>query len=503
MAFENKRTRAIAAIAAIAFVFLLGMGAERILNKVERTEPGDSLFPAAYAQNRPQQEDIPSVIEKAVPAVVNIQTKKVRRIQTQVPSIFQDPFFRQFFGDDFQRRFNIPQERVERSLGSGVIVSEDGYILTNNHLVGNVDEVIVILPDDRQFTARVVFSDARTEVAILKIDSKKLPTLPFGDSSKLRLGDTVIAIGYPFGVGQTVTQGIVSGLSKPVAEGRGVFVDFIQTDAAINPGNSGGALINIRGELVGINTLIISNTGSYAGLSFAIPINIARDVMNEVIAHGRVVRGYLGVDMDNLTADNAEFFGAKSPEGVIITYVVPDSPAEKAGLKIDDVITGVNGEQVKNMNDLRRLVAAMKPGEKARLEIIRDGKPMKITATVAARPEDEEVSSSRESKEEESGAVIKPELALLEGVALEELNRYYRSELRIPSDIQGVLVTEVDPASKAADQGLREGDVIIALNRQPTRSLREFSERVKGIKQNRVLLTIWRDGRREFVVLKQ
>ncbi len=500
MDVKTKRSKAIIAVVGVAVIFILGMGAERIISLAGRPGTGDTLFPAARAQSS-VPVDIPSVVEKAVPAVVNIQTKKVTRVSQQVPPMFRDPMFRQFFGDEFMRRFNVPQERVSRSLGSGVVVSGDGYILTNNHLVGDVDEVLVILPDEREFNARVVWADTRTEVALLKIEAKDLPTIRLGDSSALRLGETVIAIGYPFGVGQTVTQGIVSALGRTFkdAERSGLFVDFIQTDAAINPGNSGGALINAQGELVGINTLIVSNTGSYAGLGFAIPINLAREVMNDIIAHGRVIRGYLGVDMDDLTADKAEFFGLNKGEGAIITFIVEGSPAEKAGLAADDVVTAINGEPVKNTNDLRRIVAAIKPGEKAAIDLVRDGKRMKITATVGTRPDERETAQTQEPGIE----AVKPELALLNGIGLEELNRTYRARLQIPAELQGILITEIDPNSPAADKGLRQGDVIVAVNKLPTRNLREFNARIKGLKENKILLTIWREGSREYVVLKE
>jgi serine protease Do len=499
MEMKTKRSKAILAVAGVAVIFMLGMGAERIIGLAGRPATGDTLFPAALAQPG-EGRDIPSVVERAVPAVVNIQTKRIERVAQQVPPMFRDPMFRQFFGDEFMRRFNVPQERVSRSLGSGVIVSDDGYILTNNHLVGEAADVLVILPDEREFAARVVWSDARTEVALLKIEVKDLPTIRLGDSSTLRLGETVIAIGYPFGVGQTVTQGIVSALGRTFkdVERRGVFVDFIQTDAAINPGNSGGALINTRGELIGINTAIYSNTGSYAGLGFAIPINLAREVMNDIIAHGRVIRGYLGVNMDDLTAEKAEFFGLKKGEGVILTEIVEGSPADKAGLKVDDVVTAINGETVKNMNDLRRIVAAIKPGQKAKIDFVRDGKAMAATANVESRPEERE----RASASEEESAAIKPELALLNGLGLEELNRSYRARLEIPAEVQGIIITEVDPNSPAADRGLRQGDVIVAVNRMPTRNIREFNARLKGLKENKILLTIWRDGSRVHVVLK-
>lgn len=492
---RSGRSKALLVAAGLAVIFLLGMGAERIIDRAQSWGGSDSLIPDAHAQDQPA--DIPGVVERTVPAVVNIQNKRVTRVsQQQVPPIFQDPFFRRFFGDQIPQ--SAPREKIERSLGSGIVVSEDGYILTNNHVIANATELIVNLPDGREFNAHVIGTDTRTEVAVIKIDAKDLPFVRLGDSSKLRLGETVLAIGYPFSIGQSVTQGIVSALGRNVAENRGVFVDFIQTDAAINPGNSGGALINVRGELIGINTMIYSNTGSYAGLGFAIPVNLAREVMDELVAHGRVVRGYLGVDMDNLTADKAEFYGLERGEGAIITTVVPDSPAEKAGLKVDDVVTAVNGKPVKSENDLRTIVSAIHPGDKAAIELVRDGKPMKLTATMVSRPEE----PATEPAAAEPGEKGTPQLELLNGLALEELNRYYRSELQIPADVQGIVITDVDPDSPAGDVGLRGGDVIVRVNKKPTRNMREFNAVIKGVKGDRIMLTIYRQGSVENVVLK-
>ena len=490
---RSGRSKALLAAAGLAAIFLLGMGAERIIDRAQRWGGSDSLIPDAQAQD--QFADIPTVVERTVPAVVNIQNKRVTRVSQQVPPIFQDPFFRRFFGDQVPQ--SAPREKIERSLGSGIVVSDDGYILTNNHVIANATELIVNLPDGREFNARVIGTDTRTEVAVIKIDAKDLPFVRLGDSSKLRLGETVLAIGYPFSIGQSVTQGIVSALGRNVAENRGVFVDFIQTDAAINPGNSGGALINVRGELIGINTMIYSNTGSYAGLGFAIPVNLAREVMDELVAHGRVVRGFLGVDMDNLTADKAEFYGLDKGEGAIITTIVPDSPAEKAGLKVDDVVTAVNGKPVKSENDLRTLVGAIHPGEKAAIELVRDGKPMKLTATIVSREEPAEEPAQAEPAEKAA-----PQLELLNGLGLEELNRYYRSELQIPADVQGIIITEVDPNSPGGDVGLRSGDVILRVNKKPTRNIREFNAVIKGVKGDRIMLTIYRGGSVENVVLK-
>jgi serine protease Do len=487
MTLQKRSTRFLVGIAVIAGIFLLGMGAERIISRAGRSALSDSIIPQAMAEAQVTLPDIPTVVERAVPAVVNITSKKVMQVNQQLLPLLQDPFFRQFFG-------NIPREQVERFLGSGVIVSPNGYILTNNHLVGGAEEVTVTLLDKRKFTAKVVGTDRRTDVAVLKIDAKDLPTIKLGDSSTLRLGQTVLAIGYPFGVGQTVTMGIVSGLSRPIA--ADVDVDFIQTDAAINPGNSGGALIDTNGDLIGINTLIVSNTGSYAGLGFAIPINQARTIMDDIIEHGRVVRGYLGVSMDDMTPDKASFFGLKNAEGVIVTEVAKGSPAAKAGLEANDVIVGVNDTPMKNMTDLRRFVGALKPGDEARIKIIRDGKPMEVTARVATRPEE----AARQQGE--STEKTKPELALLNGVGLADLNDEYRSELQLPSSVVGVVVTDVDPNSPAADEGLAQGDVIVQVNLKPVKDLQDFRAEIKKIKDEKLMLTVYRDGAVLNIVLK-
>jgi serine protease Do len=488
MELRTGRAKFLVGITVIAGIFLLGMGAERIITRAERAASSDSIIPQAMAEASPVESDVPTVVERVVPAIVNIASKKVTQVRQQMPSMFQDPFFRQFFG-------NIPREQVERFLGSGAIVSEDGYILTNNHLVKGADEVTVTLLDKREFTAKVVGTDSRTDVAVLKIDAKDLPTIELGRSAELRLGQTVLAIGYPFGVGQTVTMGIISGLAKPIA--AEVDVDFIQTDAAINPGNSGGALINTSGELVGINTLIVSNTGSYAGLGFAIPIDQARSIMDDIIEHGKVVRGYLGISMDNLTPDKAEFFGLDKGEGVIITEVAKGSPAAKAGIKANDIVVAVNGTKVKDMTGLRRLVGSLHPGDAAAVECIRDGKTATYTARVTTRP-DEAAATEEKSNEE----AAKPELALLNGVGLEDLNEYYRSNLELPNDINGVVVTEVDPNSPAADEGVAQGDVIVQVNLKPVRSIREFNAQIKNIKGDKVMVTVYRGGALQNIVLK-
>jgi len=490
MKFRSGRSKFLLAVTGLAFIFLLGMGAERIIKRAERPAASDSIFPQAAAETQAPGEDIPTIVEQAVPAVVSIMSKHV--VATQLPPFAQDPFFRQFFG-------NVPREQVKRFLGSGVIVTADGYLLTNYHLVRGADEVMVTLTDKRNFNAKVVGVDTRTEVAVLKIDAKNLPTMILGTSSDLRLGQTVLAIGYPFGVGQTVTMGIVSGLAKQLGDvGVNLDVGFIQTDAAINPGNSGGALINTNGELIGINTLIISNTGSYAGLGFAIPIDLAQAIMNDIIQYGKVVRGYLGIGMDELTPEKAEFFGLEDSQGVIVTTVAKASPAMKAGIKVNDVVVAINGTNIKNMNDLRTIIQSLHAGNNANIGIMRDGKRLNVTAVIAKLSEGETVES-----EKQPGGKATPQLALLNDVGLEELNDNHRSRLQLPGDLKGIIVTEIDENSPAGDAGLAQGDVIVQVNLKPVANMAEFNARIKNFEGNKLMLTVFRRGAIENIVLKE
>ncbi len=486
MKLQSVRAKFLLTVAGLAFIFLMGMGAERIITRAERSGTSDSIFPEASAQALTAGDDIASVVEQAVPAVVNISLKKVTDVTRGNP-MWQDPMIRRFFG--------VPREQVQRALGSGVIVSDDGYILTNNHLVADAKGLIDVYlppPDNRKLTAEIIGVDSRTDIAVLKVNAKGLPVLKIGSSSILRLGETVLAIGYPFQVGQTVTMGIVSGLSKPLGEEKGLDVELIQTDAAINPGNSGGALINTRGELVGINNMIVSNTGDYAGIGFAIPIDVAQSVMEDLIKHGRVIHGYLGISTDDLTLDKAEFFGIKRGEGVIITAVSKESPAMQAGVKVNDIVTAVNGKEVKNRGDLRRSVSAIHPGERAELQIIREGKSTSVTMTVARRPE--EASESVQIAKEEDEEKVAPELALLTGVGLTDLTSRYRQALELPDEVNGVLVTEVESGSPAEEGGLAPRDVIVAFNLKPVANLAAFKALVKGMKGDKFMLTIYRRG---------
>lgn len=491
MKLSSLHVRRIITVFILGGIFLLGMGAGVAFRGDSITADTTPLiFPQASAQGRYSQ-GLPDVVEKVVPAIVNISSKKVVKIGGDISSpFFSDPFFRHFFGDDFFRRFNVPKEDIQKTLGSGVIVSEEGYILTNNHLVEQAEEVVVVLPDERKYDARVVGTDPESDVAVLKIDAEELPTVPFGDSDKLRLGEVVLAIGYPFNIGQTVTMGIVSAL------GRGNlqlvnYGDFIQTDAAINPGNSGGALINERGELIGINTAIYTRSGGYQGIGFAIPIKMAYAVMESIVQEGRVVRGWLGVlpaDVDPILAEGLDLGEVK---GVILTQIIEDSPAEKGGLKRDDVVLKYNGEDVGNRDEFRNMVAATKPGERAVLEILRDGKVMELKVEVGERQGEQEVRGEEEKEES-----ISP---LFTGVRVDDLTDYYRRRLNLPSRLEGVIVTGVQRGSKAEEAGLREGDVIVEVNKRKVNDLDDFKKTLEKSKKDIVILYVYRAGNKFYI----
>jgi len=387
-------------------------------------------------------------------------------------------------------------------VGSGFIISPDGYVVTNEHVAGESKFVRCVLYNKNESEAKVVGVDPYTDIAVLKLDvgGEKLPFVRLGVSSRLKAGQTVLALGSPHGLARSVSAGIVS-VTDRYLEDRGEemvspFNTWIQTDAAINPGNSGGALINTRGELVGINNLIISNTGSYAGLGFAIPIDVAQGVMDDIIKHGRVIHGYLGIRMDDLTPDKAEFFGVQRGEGVIITAVDKGSPAMKAGVKVNDIVTAVNGKEVKNLGELRRNVSAIHPGEKAGLQLLREGKSMSVMVTVDKRP-DEPVEAVKPEEEKAT-----PELALLLGVGLTDLNDEYRQKLELPDDVRGVLVTEVEAGSPAEEAGLGQRDVIVKFNLKPAGDLAAFKGLVKGMKGEKFMLTVYRGGAYLNIVIK-
>jgi len=373
------------------------------------------------------------------------------------------------------------------------MVSGDGYILTNNHLVGGASEVEVKLFDGTVYDAEIVGTDRQSDVAVLKIDTggDALPVMEMGNSSTLRLGETVIAIGYPFDIGLTVTRGIVSALGKSLK--LVAYEDFIQTDAAINPGNSGGALINMRGELIGINTAIASRSGGSHGIGFAIPIDFARTIMSSLVDFGKVVRGYVGIDPQDITPDMIDYFELEDSEGVIVTQVAEDTPAEKAGVRQGDVIVEFDGEKVRGEDQFRMMAAGRKPGSKVEVVVIRDGERRKLELTMGERPELRE-------ETEEGVEDISP---LFLGTGLQTLGDEQRERLEIPSQVSGVIVTDVQRGTPAADAGLRSGDVIVEVNRAKVEDLSDFREIMDGYGDDKVMLVIYRGGGYFYTIVRK
>lgn len=431
-----------------------------------------------------------TVIKKVTPSVVTIQSTRTVRAQQNWHPFFDDEMFRRFFPDKQPRQGRSREGRqVLQGLGSGVIVSEDGYILTNNHVVegADADGVKVAMADGKtKYDAKVVGKDSRTDVAVLKIEAKNLPSITIANSDQIEVGDVVLAIGNPFNVGQSVTMGIVSGVGRGTGIlGEGGYEDFIQTDAAINPGNSGGALVDAEGRLIGINQSIFSRTGGNNGIGFAIPINLARSVMDRLTTDGKFTRGFLGVLPQEVDDNLAKAFKLPNSEGALVAQVSTNTPAEKAGLKTGDVIIEVDGKKITDPRQLRLTVSQIPPKTKVNVKAIRDGKEKNFSVTLGVLPGDQVSVSGGE----DSGSDTKVEH--LEGVGVSDLDSRTRLQLGIPPDINGALVTEVDPDSKAADAGLREGDVIMEINRQTVSSADEavaLSEKAKG---DRVLLLVY------------
>ncbi len=434
-----------------------------------------------------------SVAEAARASVVNISSvRMVSESGEQFPlPFFDDPSFRRFFGEEFERRFRVPRERREQGLGSGVIVTPDGYIVTNSHVVEQAEEIQVLLADKRRFKANLVGTDPKTDVAVVKIEASGLSTLPWGDSSKLRVGQLVLAVGSPFGLTQTVTMGIISAVGR-AEMGIVDYEDFIQTDAAINPGNSGGALVNLKGELIGINTAIFSRSGGYMGIGFAIPSNMAKTVMKSLIKHGKVVRGWLGVSIQEVTEDLAKEFGAAEAKGALVGDVVPDSPAAKVKLERGDIITRFEGTTVKDPTHLRTLVSETAPGTTVTLTILREKREREIKVTLGELPKDV-AAALRPPPESARGDHA------LAGVTVEPLPPDRPGRFRREP---GVLVSEVDPDSPADRAGLQVEDIIREINRKPVRTVADFERLTRQLApRDRVLLLITRGGATIFMTV--
>ncbi|MBN2317131.1 MAG: DegQ family serine endoprotease [Sedimentisphaerales bacterium] len=461
-----------------------------------------SLAPAVPAKTneldalRQTSKAFSAVAKDAVPAVVfvkvekTIETGSMRRPGS--PDQYNDPFG--FFGDEFFERFfrdrmpQQPREYRQSGQGSGFIISEDGYILTNNHVVGQADVISVKTHDGREFNAKLIGTDEKTDVAVIKIEGENLPTLPLGDSDHLDIGEWVIAIGNPFGLAETLTFGIVSAKGRSTV-GIADYEDFIQTDAAINPGNSGGPLINLDGEVIGINTAIFSQSGGSVGIGFAIPINMAKHIKDQLVKEGKVTRGQLGVSISDLTSDVADYFGLDSTRGVVVNEVVEGSPAQKAGLEAGDVILKINDRDVESMGQLRNTIASMEPGTTVRMLVNRQGKEKTLPVKIGEL--------SADSSRSVGSSVPSGTLGLTVQNITEDMSR--RFGLR---QAQGVIVSSVTPDSEAFRKGIRPGTIILSINQKEIRSVDEFNQALgESTTSKKVLLQISEQGYTRFVVL--
>jgi serine protease DegQ len=449
---QRRFLRCFSAVFAIASITALPLAAQATLPPVVDGQPLPSLAP---------------MLQKVTPAVVNISTKT--RVRVSNP-FFDDPVFRQFFGLQ-----GSPREQVEQSLGSGVIVdAAKGYILTNNHVVGGADDITVTLQDGRNFKGTLVGTDPATDVAVVKITADHLEALPIADSSDLRVGDFVVAVGDPFGLGQTVTSGIVSALGRSGLGGASL-QNMIQTDASINPGNSGGALVNLRGELIGINTMILSPSGGNVGIGFAIPTKIASSVMQQLITSGKVSRGSLGVQTQDITPNIAKLLGLKDNNGAVVTRVLPGSPADRAGLQVGDVVTAINGSSLKNADQLSNAEGLLPANSTVSLSVLRNGQTRQITAQLTP-----------EKLATLDGGKLDPRLV---GVTFSEL-----SEQQAGQGLSGITVATVNPGSRAAQAGLSAGDVIVGVGNRRITSLRDLQGLAAAKPRQLVLLVATEEG---------
>jgi len=432
------------------------------------------------------------VVQKVMPSVVSIYSSRQTTSDTRNQEWLNDPLFRRFLGDQWLGgQTLLPRERQTRSMGSGVIISPDGYIATNHHVVEASTDIKVLLSDRREFAARLIGTDSKTDLAVLKIEQTGLPALTFADSSKVQVGDIVLAIGNPFDVGQAVSMGIVS------ATGRGLggenYEDFIQTDAAINPGNSGGALVSAEGRLIGINTAILSRTGGNQGVGFAIPSSMARNVTDQIIRSGKVSRAFLGVMIQPITADLAQAFKLSKSEGALIADVNPGSPAERAGLKPGDVVTKIDDHAVADSRTLRLMIGEMSPGKVVQMAVVRDGMERQYSVTLGEQPSDKVAASNVLG-----GA---SSLRALDGVSLEALTPDSARQYGLTRNMKGVAIQRVDPDSAAGKAGLEAGDVILEVNRHPVTSTEDVNRYIGESQTGTALLFVNHEGQTRYLAI--
>lgn len=505
--FRNRTVRGAVAIGAVALLVAgatwVGSAAAPIRSAITASAPPAEaqqvpavVSRAAIAGGRDSYADI---VKAVAPAVVTIRTQgRVRVSPTQFEGNDED-LLRRFFGDRFGQGpgRQTPRSPRQRGLGSGVVVTGDGYILTNNHVIESADDIQVEFAGGRTAKARLIGADKPSDLALLKVEQAGLATLPLGNSDAVQVGDVVLAIGNPLGVGQTVTMGIVSAKGRSTGTGDGSYEDFLQTDAPINHGNSGGALVSTRGELVGINSQILSPGDGNIGIGFAIPANMARHVMDQLKADGRVRRSQLGVTVQPVTSDMAESLGLKDLGGAIVSSVSPNSAADRAGVKRGDVIKSFNGQPIHDFNALRNRVADATPGSSASVVVVRDGAEKTLNVKL------DEAQVSREARERDS--VASDDKAAL-GVAVSPLSPDVALRAGLGKDAQGVVVRAVNPDGRAADSGIQSGDIILEVNRQPVQSVEELRSAVRKAAERPTLLLVRRaadgEGRDLFVTVR-
>ena len=488
------------AVAALGLALLVG----GVTGTVVHSSSEEPVYTVATSTRTPMvlEQGFSSVVKTAAPAVVNISSSRVVKTPETGPGGLDEDFLRRFFGEEFMRQFRVPRERRERSLGSGVIVNPSGYILTNGHVVDNATEVKVVFSDKRELPGKIIGIDPGTDVAVIRVNADHLSTLPFADSSKVEVGDICLAVGNPFGLGQTVTMGIVSATGRG---GLGIedYEDFIQTDASINPGNSGGPLVNVRGELIGVNTAILSPSGGNLGIGFAVPSNMVRTVMDQIITTGKVTRGYLGVTIQDINSDLAKAMKLPNTHGALIGDVDPNGPSAKSGLQSGDIIVEINGKPIADSRELRLIVSAMKPGSQIGMRVVHNGEPRNVTLTLGEMPIPKETVSNNPPPPPAREKPSAPEQPRI-GVAVTEVTPEIAKELKVPAATKGIVIGEVEEGSSASEAGLEIGDIIAEVDRKPVKTVTDFRNAIANhTSSDPILLLINREGHSRFVAVQR